>query len=222
MSTDQDETHQSPRPSADSSARAQQILQAADELLAERGHDAVSMRDVAQRAGVNKALIFYYFGSRAQLFDRVLERYYHNHDAALAAAVLSGGRARDRVHTALDAYLDFIEDNALFSRLAQQELARQDPQLEQVRASLAKLEVAIADALEGVLPGAGPLSSRQFFLTVGALAIHHGTWTSGLTESWDDPDAADATRADRRAHLHWLADAVVDRLERDRARRALA
>ena len=59
-------------PKSNRKAKADAILAAADELFGERGYDAVSARDVARAAGVNKALVFYYFGSMEELFARVL------------------------------------------------------------------------------------------------------------------------------------------------------
>jgi AcrR family transcriptional regulator len=210
-----DDAFQPPKGSIESSTRALQILQAADELLAERGHDGVSMRDVAQRAGVNKALIFYYFGSRAQLFEKVLERYYENHAEALKAIGEGRGTPRERVHHALDAYLDFVEHNELFSRLVQQELARQDPQLPLIRENLLKLHEALYAALGHALPERGPMAARQLFMTIGCLVVHHGTFaTSPLALASDDLHG-DTGREERRAHVHWLADTIVDRVERE-------
>lgn len=212
-SINQDDAPETRAANVGSSTRAQQILQAADELLAERGHDAVSMRDVAQRAGVNKALIFYYFGSRAQLFEKVLERYYDNHAVALQAIRDTAGTPRERVHRALDAYLDFIEDNELFSRLVQQELARQDPQLDLIRENLRLLHKTLDDLLAGVLPKQGPMAARQLYMTVGCLMIHHGTFaTSPMAESSEALRGGEG-RAERRAHVHWLADIVFERME---------
>ena len=56
-------------------ATADRIRAAADELFCQRGYGAVSVGDIAAQAGVNKALVFYHFESKAQLFERVLERY---------------------------------------------------------------------------------------------------------------------------------------------------
>lgn len=48
------------------------ILDAAQDLFAENGYDHVSMRAIAERAGVNLALINRYFGSKRELFHEVL------------------------------------------------------------------------------------------------------------------------------------------------------
>lgn len=49
------------------------ILNAAEELFAERGFDNTSVRQLAQRAKVNVAMISYYFGSKEKLFETLIE-----------------------------------------------------------------------------------------------------------------------------------------------------
>jgi AcrR family transcriptional regulator len=50
------------------------LLSAARELFALKGYEAVSTRELAERAGVNLALIQYHFGSKAGLFIEVAGR----------------------------------------------------------------------------------------------------------------------------------------------------
>jgi len=50
------------------------ILDAAEIRFAEAGYDAVSMRDVAEGAGVPLGLINYHFGSKQRLFEAVIAR----------------------------------------------------------------------------------------------------------------------------------------------------
>lgn len=65
------------RPSPRSEAVAEQtdtrarILQEAEALFAEHGFDAVSMRDLTARAGVNLAAVNYHFGSKQALLAAV-------------------------------------------------------------------------------------------------------------------------------------------------------
>jgi AcrR family transcriptional regulator len=48
------------------------VLGAATDLFAERGPDAVTVREVADRAGVNHALIHRHFGTKEELLQAVL------------------------------------------------------------------------------------------------------------------------------------------------------
>ena len=50
------------------------ILDAAEARFAESGYDTVSMRDVADGAGVPLGLINYHFGSKEKLFEAVIAR----------------------------------------------------------------------------------------------------------------------------------------------------
>ena len=66
------------------------ILDAAEALFADHGFDGVTLRQVAKRAGVDTALVHYYFSTKQGLFDAVFLR---------RAAILNEERMR-----ALDAY----------------------------------------------------------------------------------------------------------------------
>lgn len=50
------------------------ILDAAEELFALHGFDAVSIRTITEKGKVNSAAIHYHFGSKAQLFEAVFKR----------------------------------------------------------------------------------------------------------------------------------------------------
>jgi len=81
--------------------RRTRILQAAREEFGARGFDGARVARIARRAGVNKQLIFYYFDTKAGLYDAV---------TALAAAQLSiqdtqSGPATETVRRAIDTML---------------------------------------------------------------------------------------------------------------------
>lgn len=191
------------------------ILEAADELFGERGYDAVSIRDVTERAGVQKALVFYYFRSKEGLFQQVLERYYAAHRAALEAAAPPGLPLRERLHAVVDAYLDFIDHNRRYPRLVQREVAG-GGHLELIQQSLAPLLRWTEAALAEVAPAVGPLAARHFFLTFSGAVINTFTYGPALAPVWGGDPLSPEGVAERRAHLHWLVDTVVDRLASER------
>lgn len=80
----------------------QQLLTAATAVLGEDGYAALSMRAVADRAGVRLSLVHYHFGSKAGLMEAVLE---HLTDGLLErqAAMWDDGRPfADQWRTACD------------------------------------------------------------------------------------------------------------------------
>jgi AcrR family transcriptional regulator len=50
-----------------------QIMEAAEGLFAEKGFDGTSVRDIAEEAGVNGAMISYYFGSKEKLMESLFQ-----------------------------------------------------------------------------------------------------------------------------------------------------
>jgi AcrR family transcriptional regulator len=50
------------------------ILAAAEKLFSTMGFDGTSVRDIATEAGVNVAMISYYFGSKEKLMEAIFER----------------------------------------------------------------------------------------------------------------------------------------------------
>jgi len=53
--------------------RVRQIVKAAAELFGERGYEAVSLEDVAERLDVTKGLLYYYFASKDDLATAAIE-----------------------------------------------------------------------------------------------------------------------------------------------------
>lgn len=51
------------------------LLDAAEALLVDVGHGGITVRAVAERAGVNQGLVHYYFGSMDELLLQTLERF---------------------------------------------------------------------------------------------------------------------------------------------------
>jgi AcrR family transcriptional regulator len=82
------------------------LYESAIALIAERGYDAATLRDVAARAGVSQALVYRYFPSKRALVlafhDELLDR------IVAAAAPLAPGRWRDRFNDVLELELSVL------------------------------------------------------------------------------------------------------------------
>jgi AcrR family transcriptional regulator len=197
---------------ANEDGAAGRILDAADELFSMRGFSGVSVRDVAELAGVKKASVFYHYKSKDELFERVLERYYAAHARVLEATETSGN-ASERLHRLIDAYLDFIEDHHRYVSLVQIEIASGSAHMTEIARGLALLYERVHAILEGVVPGSGPLSARQFFLSVAGIVNTYYLYAPAMPAAWGitDPLAA-GPRRERREHVHWIVDAMLARL----------
>lgn len=55
-------------------AKAERILDAAQQLLAERGHAAVTVAEISREAGISRGLLHYYFDSKEHILAQVVRR----------------------------------------------------------------------------------------------------------------------------------------------------
>ncbi|WP_214370949.1 TetR/AcrR family transcriptional regulator [Pseudonocardia sp. H11422] len=88
-----------PRPARprDSAATKRALLEAAQELFATVGYDATTVRAVADRAGVNQALLFRHFGNKEALFAEAV--------SGQAMDLLNEGPPEELLRRILDAML---------------------------------------------------------------------------------------------------------------------
>ena len=53
----------------------EKILKVATKLFARKGFDGARVDEIAKKAGVNKALIYYYFKSKKEILEEIMERF---------------------------------------------------------------------------------------------------------------------------------------------------
>lgn len=197
-------------------ARAQQIVDATERLLVEGGYASLSAQSVAKAAGVNKALVFYYFGGTAELFEHVLQRYYARHKQALAAGFSAEGSPSARVHALIDAYLDYIEGDWAYARIVQEQVAGRGPHLSLVRTHLSEMMTWAVGEIEPLTGRGGATGARHFYLSLSGIVINYFTYTAVMGKAgWGRDPSSKAALAERRAHVHWVVDAWLEKLARE-------
>ena len=88
----------------------QRILEAAEQIFAEVGFDGARVDDIALKAGVNKALIYYYFESKDAILDELFETLMTDGKSVQSQA-LSDYPNMNRE----DMYMGFMEKNLEFA-----------------------------------------------------------------------------------------------------------
>lgn len=113
------------------------ILRAARELFADQGYARTSIRQVADRAGANSALIYYYFGNKADLFEASMGEPSHQLRAMLERALAAPPPASHRLELFLREYVPFALTQIPLTALVFRSLSSGDPELaERMRAQL--------------------------------------------------------------------------------------
>jgi TetR/AcrR family transcriptional regulator len=90
------------------------ILDAAASEFAEHGFAGARIDEIARRAGVNKAMLYYYVGDKASLYAAVLMRNFDRVDEGLEKASVTDGSVRwrlDAVIAALSAVVQEVPDH---------------------------------------------------------------------------------------------------------------
>ena len=93
--------------------RREQLLDVSRQLFAEKGFDATSIEEIAQRATVSKPVVYEHFGGKEGIYAVVVDREIQNLTGALTAALESGGHPQvllERTALALLGYIEKSED----------------------------------------------------------------------------------------------------------------
>ncbi|MCP3426605.1 TetR/AcrR family transcriptional regulator [Rothia sp. AR01] len=93
------------------SEKMRRIIEVAVQCFAEAGYDAVSMDEIASRCGVSKPLLYRYFSSKAEIYERALELHSGRFLEALDLVEADGRGSADQALLLLDAFADFADRN---------------------------------------------------------------------------------------------------------------
>ncbi len=108
---------------ADSHPVRERIMDVATGLFVSQGYDGISMREIAEAAGVSKAGLYYHFEDKEQLFVEILRENLERLEQAILAAHRLG-TAREQIGQVVRAIMERAPEQRAIIRLASQEMAR--------------------------------------------------------------------------------------------------
>jgi TetR/AcrR family acrAB operon transcriptional repressor len=73
----------------------QALLKAALSVFSQKGYAATTLEDVAKEAGVTRGAIYWHFGSKAELYNALLEEHSARGSEIVQAAAVEGGSMRE-------------------------------------------------------------------------------------------------------------------------------
>jgi AcrR family transcriptional regulator len=103
----QDRKPRSGRLSA--AARRAQLVEVGRKVFAERGFEAASVEEIADRAKVSKPIVYEHFGGKEGLYAVVVDREVE-HIVARISEAMATGSPRERLEAAVLAYLTYVEE----------------------------------------------------------------------------------------------------------------
>ena len=114
---------------AEGSEARQRILDAAAEVFAERGFGGAGVDEIARRAGVNKAMLYYYVGDKAALFGEVVRANVERIKQAVTAALAETEDPRERLRAIPRAFAGAVRRRPFLPQLMLREIAAGGPNL---------------------------------------------------------------------------------------------
>jgi AcrR family transcriptional regulator len=194
------------------------ILDSAEKLFAQKGFEATSLSEVGAAAGVSRGTPGYFFGSKAELYQAVLERCFTEVREAVRAGrarALASGQTSDAILAgAVSDYFGFLAARPNFIRLIEREALSGGPSHDEVGHLSAGQEALTAISAELGLDDAPSGEAAQLLLSIIALCwfhlIHAHTVAPAVGVTLED--AEDLER--RRRHIVGLVLHGVAGLER--------
>ena len=102
------------------------IITTAEKLFSENGFAGTSVRDIAQQAGVNVAMISYYFGSKEKLLESIFEYRINSSTMQLEYLIADDKTAPiQKIYSLIDHYTDKLFNHTCFYKLMLSEQLKQ-------------------------------------------------------------------------------------------------
>jgi AcrR family transcriptional regulator len=89
----------------------QKILDAAKAVFLTKGLDGARMDEIAKEAGINKALLHYYFQSKDKLFEKIFDQIAGRFIPDVSATLHTEGSIIDKLEVLVEKYIDFVSEN---------------------------------------------------------------------------------------------------------------
>ena len=110
------------RTSDPSQNSADAILDAAELLFSDRGFDSVTIKEIAAKAGVNVALIYYYHDSKETLYRHIIERFVSQLVSSASARLDAAPSAEEAIRAVTRAQFEMLSAKPHLPRLIIREL----------------------------------------------------------------------------------------------------
>ena len=192
------------------------ILNAALHEFASEGVAGARTDYIARSAGVNKALLYYYFRDKESLYGAVIDNVFHGLRERLLAVLNSSLEPPAKIVEYVGTHFDFIASDPEYPRLVQQEMMRagrqKSPHLKRIAQTY--FHPVYSRLLEVLQQGidAGEfrrLETRRFAMMMAAAVVHYfNSLPLAQLMGNKDPLAPDCIEAQRVAILDFITHAL--------------
>ncbi len=97
-----------PRKKLTAAARRAQLIEVGRRAFAQKGYEATSVEEIADRAKVSKPIVYEHFGGKEGLYAVIVDREVEHVVSVISEAIASGS-PRERVEQAALAFLNYVK-----------------------------------------------------------------------------------------------------------------
>lgn len=105
----------------------EKIFQAAQKVFVRKGLDGARMQEIANEAGINKALLHYYFRTKEKLFEAIFKHVFSQIFPDIRELVVSNHTIEDKLGTFIEKYIDLLVRHPFLPAFILKEIGR-DPE----------------------------------------------------------------------------------------------
>ena len=98
-----------PRKKLTAAARRAQLIEVGRSAFAQKGYEAISVEEIAERAKVSKPIVYEHFGGKEGLYAVIVDREVE-HVVSVISEAISSGSPRERIEQAALAFLTYVRD----------------------------------------------------------------------------------------------------------------
>ncbi|MDA3816779.1 MAG: TetR/AcrR family transcriptional regulator [Prolixibacteraceae bacterium] len=131
------------------------IIEAAKEVFVEKGLQGARMQEIADRAGINKALLHYYFRSKDKLFDAIFEDIMSEMFVVVAKNIRSDMSLPDLLEVFVKFYNDFFQKNPFYPQFIFHEIWQNPDRLSEIMKSQQIAPAEIVEKIQQKVPAIG-------------------------------------------------------------------
>ncbi len=103
----------------------QKILAAAKKVFVKKGMDGARMQDIADEAGINKALLHYYFRNKEKLFEQIFAESAGRFIPKVKAILIADTGFYEKIESFCGEYIDMVMQNPYLPMFVMNELQKQ-------------------------------------------------------------------------------------------------
>lgn len=91
--------------------RRRQLVEVSRGVFAERGYEAASLEEIAERAGVSRPILYSHFGDKQGLFEAVVSEQIAMVERVVVESIAGPGEPRELVERGMRAFFAYVHEN---------------------------------------------------------------------------------------------------------------